>query len=313
MNQRDRLVAAPVLAVLGVLALPGVARADLTKAQCIAANSSAQDLRRDRKLAEAREQLRICGDPSCPEIVRADCTKRLDELDAAQPTIVFDAKDGHGGDLTVVKVSIDNKPLVERLDGAALRVDPGEHTFTFEIAGQPPVSQRLVLKEGEKERHERIVIGGPAAGAPGGGATSPAPAVGASADQGAGGKSSQKWIGVGVAAAGVAGLAVGGVFGVLTGSAISQQKSDCASASSCSNYAAASSDHSTWTRDGTISTIAFVAGGVLLAGGALLFFTAPSSSETPAAATARSLPGPSLAATPLVGSGTAGVLLQGRF
>jgi hypothetical protein len=48
-------------------------------------------------------------------MVRDDCTRRLDELDKAQPTIVFEAKDGAGRDLTAVQVTVDGKPLVESL------------------------------------------------------------------------------------------------------------------------------------------------------------------------------------------------------
>jgi hypothetical protein len=60
--------------------------------------------------------------------------------------------------------------------------------------------------------------------------------------------------------------------------------------------------------------VAFVAGGVLLAGGAVLFFTAPSSTESaaPAVAASRS-PVTSLAAAPMAGPGSAGVLVQGNF
>lgn len=306
MTRNHRLLAAPALAVLGGLVMPSAARADVTKAQCVTANSTAQDLRRDRKLGEAREQLQICSDPKCPDIVRADCTKRLDELEGAQPTIVFDAKDGNGADLTVVKVSVDNKPLVDKLDGSALRIDPGEHTFTFEVAGQPPVTEHLVLKEGDKERHEKVVIGTPTAAAAGA-----AGDTGAAPMSNSGGWSTQKWIGVGVAGAGVVGLAVGGVFGVLTMSAINQQKTDCPSASNCPSYGAASSDHSTWTTDGTISTVGFIAGGALLAGGAILFFTAPKSTQEAPAAAKRETP--RWVALPSIAPSGGGMLVQGAF
>jgi hypothetical protein len=95
------------------------------------------------------------------------------------------------------------------------------------------------------------------------------------------------------------------VFGLLTANAISQQKSDCASVTNCLHPAQAASDHSAWTRDGTISTAAFIAGGALLAGGAVLFFTAHHASESPAAARLVVVPG--------VGPGGGGMLLRGEF
>ncbi|MGO9835014.1 MAG: hypothetical protein ACLP1X_12435 [Polyangiaceae bacterium] len=152
-----RLVASAV--VLLSLA-PGSAFADVTKDQCIEANARGQELRQDGKLSAAREQLRLCGNPACPAMVRDDCTRRLDELDKVQPTIVFVAKDAAGRDVAGVAVAIDGKPLAARLDGAELRVDPGEHVFMFTAPGQPPVSRTLVLAAGEKDRREEVVVGG---------------------------------------------------------------------------------------------------------------------------------------------------------
>jgi hypothetical protein len=302
-----RLALGPVVAA--TIATASTAAADVTKAACVTANASAQDLRRDGKFADAREQLRICSDPKCPAIVHADCTKRLDELEAAQPTIVFDAKDGAGADLTAVKVSVDGKVLADRLVGSALQVNPGEHTFTFEVAGQPPVSRHLVLREGEKERHEQVVLGAAAMPAPASPASPPPPPPRLFTSlrpepTPTGGLGGQKTLGLIVGGVGVAGLVVGGVFGALTASAISAQKNDCASATNCSNYAQAQSDHSTWSTDGTISTVAFIAGGALVAGGAVLFFTAKRGDEPPAMA---------LVVTPSVGPQSAGMLLKGAF
>jgi hypothetical protein len=153
-------VALAVTAVVG-LASPS-ALADVTKQQCIDANGQGQDLRRAGKLSDAREQLRACGNPRCPAIVRDDCTKRLDELESAQPTVLFAAKDGSGHDLGEVTVTEDGHPLAEKLDGTALRVDPGQHEFTFTAKDQPSVSQTFIIREGEKDRRELVQIGAPA-------------------------------------------------------------------------------------------------------------------------------------------------------
>ncbi len=96
---------------------PTVARADMTKDQCIDANGKGQVLRRDGKLAAAREQLRSCADPSCPAMVRDDCNKRLDSLEAAQPSMVFDVKDAAGADVINVVVTVDGQKLTDHLDG----------------------------------------------------------------------------------------------------------------------------------------------------------------------------------------------------
>jgi hypothetical protein len=299
-----RLLLAASLAFVGTPAI-----AQMTKDQCLEVNTQAQLLRRKGQLAMARAQLQRCGDPACPVLVRDDCTRMTEELERAQPTIVFDAKDGAGRDLVAVKVAVDGQPLTDRLEGAPLRVDPGAHAFTFTAEGQPPVTQTFVLKEGEKDRRERVTIGGPASAAapippvspPSPAGLPPNPPEAATAE----GLGTRRILGLALGGAGVAGLALGGVFGLMTASAANQQKTDCASASSCANYAAAASDHTNAQTDGTISTIAFVAGGALLVGGAVLWFL-PSHSAEPATAA-------SLVVAPAVGPGGLGLSLRGGF
>jgi hypothetical protein len=261
-------------------------RADATKEQCVKANADGQVARMSGKFDEARALLATCGEPSCPSMVRSDCAQRLDDLERAQPTIVFDVKDATGADISAVSVTVDGKPLAGRITGTALRADPGDHVFTFTAPGQATVTRHFVLKEGEKDRRERIEIGAatPAAGTPPAPAsTEPPPAdsaQGPASDTApSSGMGTQKILGLVAGGIGVAGIALGSVFGIETFSAVSQQKTDCQSASSCSNHAQALNDHSTASSDGTIATIGLAAGGALLATGAILFFTAPHASD----------------------------------
>jgi hypothetical protein len=277
------------------------ALADVKRAQCIDANTKAQDLRRDGKLSEARNQLRTCGDPSCPAMVRDDCTKRLTELEAAQPTVVFDAKDGSGHDLSAVAVTMDGHPFADNLDGKALPVDPGEHEFTFTVAEQAPVTEKLVINESEKGRHEHVLIGHP----PPPIEPPPPPPSPPPPPPSPTGLGTQKVVAIVAGGAGVAGVAVGSVFGLLTASAISQQKTDCTSPTICPHPQQAASDHATWTTDSTISTATFIAGGVLLAAGAVLWFTAHPPSEEPGVT--------GLMVVPSVRPGGGGMLVRGEF
>ena len=130
-------------------------------AACIAASEQALTLRTQGKLHDALKQLAVCSDQACPDEVKTECTRRIDAVDAAMPTLVLVAKDGAGNDLSAVKVTMDGVSLMESLDGRPLSLDPGEHAFRFETAGQPPVEKKLVLREGDKERHETVVLGPP--------------------------------------------------------------------------------------------------------------------------------------------------------
>lgn len=274
------------------------------------ANAKAQDLRRDGKLSAAREQLRACAVPSCPAIVRDDCTKRLDELETAQPTIAFEVKDASGADVSGVKVSVDGQTLTDKLGGTALAVDGGEHVFTFSAADRPSVTRTFVLTEGEKGRRERIVLGAASAGvAAPTSAIPPAAAGGVSPEppSSSNGPRTRKILGLFAGGVGVAGLGVGAVLGVLTVAEKNKQISDCPSATLCNGFGhtAALADHSSALTDSAISTAAFIAGGVLLVGGAVLFFTAGHSSS-PATTTGIRL-------VPSVGPDSANVWLVGAF
>jgi hypothetical protein len=306
-------LAASIATTLGLVSASSMADMD----QCVDANAKAQELRRDGKLSAAREQLRQCASPSCPAMVRDDCTKRLDEVENAQPTIAFEVKDASGADMIAVNVTVDGRPLVNKLDGTALPIDRGAHVFTFEVAGQPPVTRTFMLTEGEKGRRERIVLGGtvspaplaaPEANAPPPPPPSPltnGPAVTEPASTG-GGMGTQKILGVVAAGVGVAGIAVGGVFGAMTLAEKSQQTTDCPNASCGSaGHALALTDHSTGMTDSTISTVGFIAGGALLVGGAILFFTGRHSSERSATT--------GMLLVPSVAPGGGGLFLRGEF
>jgi len=128
-----------------------------SKRECVAANEAGQDLRRAGRLRDAKQQLAMCVATACPPAVRDDCTDRLRELEKAAASIVFEVKDAQGNDLSAVSVTIDGQPLVTKLDGTAVDVDLGEHTFRLEAERQS-VEKTLVIREGEKDRHERIVL-----------------------------------------------------------------------------------------------------------------------------------------------------------
>jgi hypothetical protein len=283
--------------VTGALALASPEALAITKDQCVDANTRAQSLRREGKLVAAREQLRLCIDSQCPGIVRDDCSQRLDELERAQPTIVLDAKSVAGDDISFVHVAVDGAPLTDLLDGRALAVDPGQHVFRFEVPGHAPTEYRFVLKEGEKDRRERIVLSGAAEPVP--------PGAGSAAEPPRG--QSQRVAAIAFGAAGLAGLGVGAVFGVLTirDWSNSQSESECASPTQCPNHPAAVADHDRAETAGTISTVAFIAGGALLATGLVTWLTSPSSGLEPAHASAR--------LSPAVGPGLAGVSVTGSF
>jgi hypothetical protein len=301
------------IALAAVLSLvPVPAWADVTKQECIEANGKAQELRRGGQLSAARDQLRACAVPACPSLVRDDCARRLDDLERVQPTIVFDTKDGVGNDLASVKVTVDGRPLADNLDGKPLMVDPGSHVFVFTVAGQPPLTQTFVIKEGDQLRRERVVIGpaapvvAPARSARAVPSSSMPPPASPGAGHPAGGHGGQKVLGLVTGGVGLAGVVVGTVFGLLTLSEVSKQKADCESQANCPHPDGAASDHSSAMTDRLVSTVGFIAGGTLVLGGsALFFFSGRPRSESP--------PAGGIIALPSVVPGGAGVSCSGTF
>jgi hypothetical protein len=274
-----RFVSSSVIAALLPLAAAGNAAAAPTKDQCVDAYTRAQDLRRESKLLGARSAFLLCANESCPKLVRTDCVKSLEELTQAMPGIVFEAKNGAGQDLSAVTVTMDDQPFADHLDGSAIPVDPGAHTFVFQAPDLPPAELKLVIREGDKGRRESVTIGPPPTPAtpPAPAQSEAAPAVGQTPPV-AGRSGARRTSALVVGGVGAAGLVVGGVFGIVAMS----KKSDAQKA--CPDKCADQSDADKWSSAksaGTVSTIAFIVGGVGLATGLVLWFTAkPEAAET---------------------------------
>jgi hypothetical protein len=126
-----------------------------TKQECVVANESAQDLQNAGRLRDAEAQLQTCTNKACPGAVREDCADRLRQVQAAIPTVVFLLHDPDGRDVgPLAVVEMDGAPLPAALDGTAIPIDPGDHVFTFTVAGRPPATRRISLRAGERLRRE---------------------------------------------------------------------------------------------------------------------------------------------------------------
>src|SRR6185369_12911883 len=78
------------------------------------------------------------------------CATWFSEVEASLPTIVLVAYDRQGRHRADARVRLDGELLVERLDGRATAVDPGEHTFVFELPDGTSHDVRVVVLEGQK-------------------------------------------------------------------------------------------------------------------------------------------------------------------
>jgi hypothetical protein len=138
----------------------GSARAEVSKDACLAAYEDAQLARRDGKLTRAMDHLRVCANAECSRPVRVDCVAWLGEVERSIPTVVFEAHT-ETGDVSDVRVLVDDHALATRIDGKAIAVDPGPHVFRFELEGHAPIEQSVILLEGQKNRPLRATWTGP--------------------------------------------------------------------------------------------------------------------------------------------------------
>jgi hypothetical protein len=258
------------ITILAGLALgERLALADPTVAECLAASDASAGFAKDHKLRAEKAQLLVCSAPTCPAEIRKDCLGHVDEVNGEVPTIIFEAKNGAGADLNAVKVTMDGEIVTQKLDGTALSVDPGEHSFTFETEGQPSVTKVLTVQQSQKDRHEVILLGPPAA--PVGPSPAPTP------EPSSAGMGTQRVIAIATGGVALVGIGLGAAFG---GIAMSDKSS---AENGCPNNRCTQAGSSKWSdavTAGNVSTVGFIVGGVALAGAATLWFTAH---RTPAA------------------------------
>jgi hypothetical protein len=162
--------------------------------------------------------------------------------------------------------------------GVAALVDAGAHRYEAIMPGAKGWRTTISIEVGENKTLEIPPLGPETSTFPA------APPDVSQVDEAAPGRktgSTQRAIGLGVAGLGVAGVVVGSVFGLKAISRNDDASKECRTETLCSPQGVA------WGEDAQsaarVSTIAFGAGGALLVAGMVLFFTAPSATNTRAA------------------------------
>jgi hypothetical protein len=203
-----------------------------------------------------------------------------------------------------IEVARDGRRIDTALIGTAIPVDPGSH----QIVASAPGKRSWSTKVNVRERSDRVTVSVPilaedptsAAAAPG----FDRDAINTRTDDypmpEASGGGVQRAFAIVAAALGVAGVATGTVFGLKAGSTMDEAKAQCTGPgfkypNNCSDSSVRLSEDA--VQSGQISTVGFIAGGAGIATFALLWLTAPSSSDSSV----------SLAVAPLA------VDLKGRF
>jgi hypothetical protein len=122
------------------------------KIACAKSFEQTQRLRNDSHYLSAAEEAMKCARQSCGEALFDECTKIYSELQTATPSVVLSARAPNGDELTKVSVSVDGKPALDELDGKPMRLDPGNHTFSFSSAEHGSIEHEYLIRAGEQFR-----------------------------------------------------------------------------------------------------------------------------------------------------------------
>jgi hypothetical protein len=215
------------------------------------------------------------------------------ELAALKPAIPTLTVRLQGAAPSEVQVSLDGEPLPQALLGTAKPVNPGSHQVVG-LRGEQRVTASETVSEGQV-REVALSFRTAAAVAPGVSSSGPDPSDPPRDVQPTTrpARTRRVWSVVALAAGG-AGLAFGGVTGLLA----LNKRGELDETGKCTDGcpSALESDVNELNRYRTLSTVGFIAGGVLVGAGIVLWVTAPSEQQQ---ARARLTPG--------------GVLLEGTF
>jgi len=205
-------------------------------------------------------------------------------------------------------IARDGEAVGRALWGTAVPVDPGAHEIVASAKGKKEWRARIAIAGDarsqtihvpalEDDAHAAVVA--PVVARP------PANEAPAPTPEAPSRGSTQRTLGFVAGGAGLAGLAVGTAFGLISKSKHDDARSNCTGPSGKECNADGVALDGDAVSAGNVSTIAFVAGGALLATGAVLWLTAPRREETPTAG--------SIALVPSGGPGAGGLTMRGSW
>jgi serine/threonine-protein kinase len=230
-----------------------------------------------------------------------EAAKRAHELEAKLSKLVIESAAAD------VEVRRDGAVVDHGVLGTALPVDPGAHAISASAAGREPWTGSVTVAPGPGTTTVKVPALVAAAVAPiaavtppvGAGATEPA--VGPAP---APGWSTQRKVGAGVGAVGLAGIVVGSVFGAMTLSKTSAGKDHCSTEVTPHCDPAGRLLYADATTTANVSNVAMAVGGAAVIGGVVLFLTAPAGAVAKTESARWKV-------VPLIGAGSGGVFMQG--
>ncbi|HET9931318.1 MAG TPA: hypothetical protein VFQ35_11545 [Polyangiaceae bacterium] len=263
-----RFVAMSRLLAATACSLPTVSAwaSEPTVSECLAASEASLTAGNEHRRLAERAELSRCASPSCPAVVREECTRRLAEVARLIPSVVFDIRGTKPGALSGLSVSVDGHAVEASAMGSPMALEPGEHSVVVRAQGYAVESQQITVREGESKReiHVQLVRASDQM------REKEPPAIESA------GRRTQRVAAYGAAGVAAVGLGVGTAFGVLAWS--KKRKAGEVCPTRCRDDAGVEA----WEdarRAGNISTVAFAVGGVAVVAAAALWITLPGDTQ----------------------------------
>jgi hypothetical protein len=218
------------------------------------------------------------GDDDVQRRAKSDAETELASTQASIPSVIIHLD---GAAPSSIELTIDGAKVSSQLAGEATPLNPGPHKIeassgsahaVSDVTLAPQQQQEVTLHfEGQAATPSGMASAQPAASTPAGAPPSP------SSDRAVSGRATRRTLGWVVLGGGAAGLVVGGVAGGLALSKRSQldENPGCKDDHSCPS--AVSGDVHSLNTLRTLSSVGFIAGGVLAATGVVLLVTSPAS------------------------------------
>jgi hypothetical protein len=201
-------------------------------------------------------------------------------------------------------VTLDGQPVSSAGLGLKRPVDPGSHVVKADAPGYKTAETSFQVAESGAAEAKLKLEKAPETP----GVVTPPPSGDARPIEAGTGKSSNKTLAIAALGVGGAGLVFGGITGILAMGKHSDLEGQCPDGK-CP--ATAQDDVDSYKTMGTLSTIGFIVGGVGIAAGAVLWFTAPKETASTKGTTQTASRSATFSWTPYVGAGGGGV--TGRF
>jgi hypothetical protein len=126
---------------------------------CTEAHKLAEEQMQKAHLIDASHSFAVCARTSCGAFLARQCKLRRAQVELDIPTIVPLVSDGNGASLVDVSVTMDGLPLLSRVDGRAVSVDPGLHELAFSDGKGQSSKQQLVVVQGQRNRQVIASLG----------------------------------------------------------------------------------------------------------------------------------------------------------